>query len=118
MSPKPLAVEVHPGVVQGQQIIQLNGELMRESVFRFEEKMRENKKASPAVTILDMRAVEHVDSAGLGAIVMAHVSHQRAGRKLALVGVNERVAKLLTIAGLDPVLTTFDSVEAAQGAFA
>ncbi|MGH9651821.1 MAG: STAS domain-containing protein, partial [Terriglobales bacterium] len=106
MPPKTLVVESRAGAREGQQTVHLSGQLTLESVFRFEAVLRENKTP---VTIVDLSLVTLVDSAGLGAIVMAHVSHQRAGRRLALVGVNERVAKLLTIAGLNPVLTIFET---------
>ena len=83
-----------------------------ESVFLFSDALRETTSAA---TIVDMSQVEHVDSVGLGAIVIGHVSHERAGRKLVLAGVPPRVSQLLKIAGLSPVFTIFDSVEAAEG---
>ena len=92
--PVTLVVESGAGAREGQQIIHLSGRLTLETVFRFEEALRENKTP---VTIVDLSAVDFVDSAGLGAIVMAHVSHERGGRRLALAGVNERVAKLLAM---------------------
>lgn len=113
VSPQPFAVEVRAGAREGQRIVQLSGRLTLEGVFRFEQALKEN----PApVTIVDMTAVESVDSAGLGAIVMAHVSHHKAGRRLALVGVSGRVAALLALTGLDPLLTSFDTLEQAQEA--
>jgi anti-anti-sigma factor len=115
MSTKALVVESRTGAGAGQQIIRLSGPLIRESVFRFEDVLRENNAPT---TIVDLSAVPHIDSAGLGSIVMAHVSHQRKGRRLAFVGVQDRVAKLLVIAGLNPVLTIFDSVGSAEEALA
>ena len=113
VSPQPFAVEVRAGAREGQQIVQLSGRLTMEGVFRFEQALKENPTP---VTIVDMTAVELVDSAGLGAIVMAHVSHHKAGRRLALVGVSGRVAALLALTGLDPLLTIFDTMEKAQEA--
>ena len=113
MPPKPLVVEGRAGSREGQQIFQLSGRLTLEGVFRFEQALKEN---TTPVTIVDMTSVEFVDSAGLGAIVMAHVSHQRAGRRLALVGVSGRVAALLALTGLDPLLTIFDTLEKAEAA--
>lgn len=113
VSPQPFAVEVRAGAREGQKIVQLGGRLTLEGVFRFEQALKENQTP---VTIVDMTSVELVDSAGLGAIVMAHVSHQRAGRRLALVGVSARVAALLALTGLDPLLTIFDTLEKAEAA--
>jgi len=115
MSPATLVVECPVGGREGQQVIQLIGRLTLESVFRFEQTLKENEAPS---TIVDLSQVEFIDSAGLGSLVMAHTSHERAGRRLALVGVTERTAKLLSIAGLTPVLTIFDTVEKAEEALA
>ena len=114
MSPHPLTVESRAGS-RGSQIIRLSGRLILEYVFRFEQAVRESQ--APA-TIVDLSQVEFIDSGGLGAIVMAHTSHERAGRRLALVGVSARTAQLLSIAGLTPVLTIFDTVEKAEEALA
>jgi len=113
VSPQPFAVEVRAGAREEQKIVQLSGRLTLEGVFRFEQALKEN---TTPVTIVDMTSVESVDSAGLGAIVMAHVSHQKAGRRLALVGVSGRVAALLALTGLDPLLTIFDTLEKAEAA--
>jgi len=113
MPPKPLVVEGRAGSREGLQIFQLSGRLTLEGVFRFEQALRESQTPS---TILDLSQIEFIDSGGLGAIVMAHTSHERAGRRLALVGVNARTGQLLAIAGLTPVLTIFDTVEQAEEA--
>ncbi len=115
MSPATLVVECPVGGREGQQVLQLIGRLTLESVFLFEQTLKENE--APA-TIVDLSQVEFIDSAGLGSLVMAHTSHERAGRRLALVGVSERTAKLLAIAGLTPVLTIFDTLEKAEAALA
>ena len=115
MSPETLVVETRAGAGEGKQVFQLRGRLTLESVFRFEQALRENKAPS---TIIDLSQVDFVDSAGLGAIVMAHASHERSGRRLVLVGVQARMAKLLSIAGLTPILTVFDSVAKAEEALA
>lgn len=113
VSPQPFKVEVRAGAREGQKIVQLSGRLTVEGVFRFEQALKENPAAA---TIVDMTAVESVDSAGLGAIVMAHVSHSKAARRLVLVGVSGRVAALLALTGLDPLLTIFDTMEKAEAA--
>lgn len=115
MPPKTLAIETRAGGRDGLRIVTLRGHLTLELVFRFEQAIRDDKTSS---TIVDLTEVEHVDSAGLGSIVMAQVSHQRSERRFALVGVQERVTKLLAIAGLSPVLTIFDTVESAEKALA
>ncbi len=47
--------------------------------------------------VLDFSGVSYIDSAGIGALVGAHVSHSKDGRSLALVGVSERVLKVTRV---------------------
>jgi anti-sigma B factor antagonist len=115
MTTKTFDVESRAGAREGLYIVQLQGKMTLECVFRFEDVLRDLK--GPA-TIIDLSQVEYIDSSALGAIVRAHVSHQKEGRKLALVGVPARVAQLLTISGLNPVFTIFDTVETAEGSLA
>jgi anti-sigma B factor antagonist len=67
---------------------------------------------APAL-ILDLSEVPYVDSAGLGSLVRAQVSRQRAGRRLALAGVNERARALLQMTNLESLFQIFPSVDAA-----
>lgn len=66
---------------------------------------------APVSTILDMSAVPSVDSAGLGALVNCYVSRQKVGRKLLLVGVNDRLAALLKITRLQHLFEVFPTVD-------
>jgi len=109
---KTFDVETRAAAKEGLYVVELQGKMTLECVFRFEDALRDIK--TPA-TIIDMSQVEYIDSSALGSIVRAHVSHQKEGRKLALVGVPARVAQLLTISGLNPVFTIFDTVETAEG---
>jgi anti-sigma B factor antagonist len=115
MPTKELIVESRAGARDGQRVIVLKGHLTMECVYRFESALRESKTDA---TIVDLSRVEQIDSTGLGSIIIAHVSHERAGGRLALVGVPGRVAKLLEVSGLSPVFTTFDTVERAEAALA
>jgi anti-anti-sigma factor len=113
MRTKELIVENHASTREGIRVIELKGHLTMECVFRFETALRETKAHG---TIVDLTAVEKIDSTGLGTIIIAHVSHERAGGKLALVGVPSHVAALLEISGLNPVLTRFETVAQAEEA--
>ena len=54
-----------------------------------------------------------MDSAGLGVLTNSYVSHQKNGRKLLLVGVNERVQTLFKVTRLDKLFEIFPTVEGA-----
>jgi anti-sigma B factor antagonist len=88
----------------------LVGAFTLESLFAVQAALRED---SAPRTIIDMSGVPFLDSAGIGAIVNAHVSRDRNGRKLVLVGINERVRQTLEITKVAQILNFAGSVQAA-----
>jgi anti-sigma B factor antagonist len=59
-----------------------------------------------------MSGVSFCDSAGIGALVNAHVSHIRTQRELALRGVNKRVMDVLKIVRVDQLFTILPATSA------
>ena len=55
---------------------------------------------APGDVVVDLRACPFIDSKGVGLIAMAAVRLQKEGRRMTLRGVQERVARILDIAGL------------------
>jgi anti-sigma B factor antagonist len=82
------------------------------NMFAFQEVLR----SESVTTILDLTDVPFMDSAGLGVLTNSYVSHQRHGRKLLFVGVNERVQTLFKVTKLDHLFEIFSTVEGAQAA--
>ena len=66
------------------------------------------------MVILDFSQVPYVDSAGVGAIVNAHVSCLNSGRRLVLVAVQDRIRTLMKVTRVDEVLTTYPTLQEAQ----
>jgi len=66
--------------------------------------------------ILDLSDVPYVDSAGLGMLVSAFVSRQKAGRQMVLSGINARVQKLFEITRVQELFLIFSSPEEAIAA--
>jgi anti-anti-sigma factor len=62
--------------------------------------------------LLDLRAVPHVDSAGIRALVRTHTSAERQGGRLTIVHANEQVRSLLRVSHLDKVLHLGDEASA------
>ena len=62
-------------------------------------------------TILDLTGVPYMDSAGLGVLTNAYISHQKHGRKFLLAGVNDRVMALFKITRLENLFEVFSTVE-------
>lgn len=64
--------------------------------------------------VLDMSGVPYVDSAGIGALVMLYVRHQRDGRAISLLGAADRVHEVLKLARVDQFFQFIDSLNEAQ----
>ena len=99
----------------GQRILRLKGPLSLHTVFEFQNLVR--AETSPSL-IIDFSGVPFIDSAGLGALVGAHVSGQKAGRKLRFTGMNAQVIALLEMTRLRGMFSIYATVEDAQGAAA
>jgi anti-sigma B factor antagonist len=111
MSKETLTITTLPSERPGQSVIKLDGALTITTVFEFQDATR---AAKSAVVILDFSGVPYVDSAGMGAIVRAHVSCSNDKRRLILAGVPDRVLILLRLTGVDKVLVRFPTVQEAQ----
>jgi anti-sigma B factor antagonist len=61
--------------------------------------------------ILDLTEVPYVDSSGLGSLITAYVSRQKAGQRVALSGVNDRVLKLFKITNVESLFLIFPTFD-------
>ena len=61
--------------------------------------------------VLDMSFVEHVDSTGLGALLLANRQLKDTEAPIILVGVQDMVMKMLSISQLDGIFEYSDSVD-------
>jgi anti-sigma B factor antagonist len=110
MTTESIQILASDGAARGQRILTLRGPLNIHTIFDFQAAIRAEQ--SPVV-ILDLTGVPYVDSAGLGAIVGAYVSAQRAHRKLVLAGSNERVKALLSMTQVAQLFASYATAEAA-----
>jgi anti-anti-sigma factor len=111
MATEPVRVEEFDGTRAGSRILRLSGELTMRTLFPFQEAVRASQARA---LILDLSGVTFIDSVGIGSLVGAYVSRQKDGRKLALVGVGERVGASLSILKLTTLFPTFPTVDAAE----
>lgn len=79
---------------------------------RFKEDMRVETAAGPDRVILDLSAVDFIDSSGLGAIVAA-MKQMEAHRRLDLAGLTPVVDKVFRLTRMDTVFTLYPSLDAA-----
>ncbi|HLF13490.1 MAG TPA: STAS domain-containing protein [Bacteroidota bacterium] len=69
--------------------------------------------------IVNLTAIRHVNSCGLGSMVCALVMMKKSGGDVRFVGINKDVGKILEITHLDRVLQVYAGInEAIQGQFA
>jgi anti-sigma B factor antagonist len=114
MPQEPLTLEDLPGQ-DGQRILRLIGPLTISNLFEFQSKVRADK--SPML-IIDLTSVPYMDSAGIGCLVGAYVTHNKDGHTLSLVGVNSRVRDALKITHVEQFFRFYDSMEAVEQSLA
>jgi anti-anti-sigma factor len=67
--------------------------------------------------ILDFTNVPYLDSSGLGSLVSACTTCAKAGRRMALTGVNRRVRKVFEITKVEQIFLMFPTLSDALEAF-
>lgn len=67
--------------------------------------------------VIDLRRVNYVNSAGIGAIIAAHTTFRRNGGDLRLAGLADNVQSILVITRLIDVFEVHDSVDEAVASF-
>jgi anti-sigma B factor antagonist len=115
MPQEPLTIEDIAGLQNGERILRLKGPILINNLFDFQAKVRANQSEK---LILDLTEVSYVDSAGIGALVGAYVTHHMDGRSLALVGVSDRLRHALQVTHVEHFFRFFPSVSDAQSAVA
>ncbi len=106
-----LHLEAKNGAAPGQRVLVLTGVLTISTLFAFQEFT--HKDQSEAL-IVDLSGVPYIDSAGLGSMISAYVSREREARKMALVGVNDRVKMVMTVSGVDQLFRTYPTIAEAE----
>jgi anti-sigma B factor antagonist len=113
MPDDPLRVENLDGSRAGRRILRLTGPLTLSNLFEFQGLLRAEQAP---VIIIDLTNVPYIDSAGIGSLMGAHVSRQKDGRALALVGVNQRVKDALEVTRVFSFFRVYPSVAEAESA--
>lgn len=92
----------------GQGVLRFKGPLVTQNLADFQNAIR--RENAPTV-ILDLTDVPYMDSSGLGSLVSAYVSGHKAGRRMALSGVNARIINLLEVTKTERLFLIFPSLE-------
>jgi anti-sigma B factor antagonist len=110
-SQQPLTIEDLSGPRPGQRVLRLQGPVVLGKLFLFQSTLR---AIEDTALIIDFTEVPYVDSAGIGALVGAYVTHNKDGRSLALVGVNERVRNALIVTRVEPFFRFYPTLADAE----
>ncbi|MDX6712042.1 MAG: anti-sigma factor antagonist [Blastocatellia bacterium] len=113
MPQDPLALEDLPGSRDGHRILRMDGPITISNLYEFQSRVRADRSST---LILDLTKVPYMDSAGIGALVGAYVTHQKEGSRLLLVGVNERVLNALKVTRVEQFFSFFETLESAEQA--
>jgi anti-sigma B factor antagonist len=108
MPTEPLTIE-RLSAHEGPRVLCLSGPLTVENLALFQNAIRREENV-PTV-ILDLTEVPYIDSSGLGSLVSAYVTRQKATRRIALSGVNERVLKLFETTKVEPLFLIFPTLD-------
>ncbi|MGD9958536.1 anti-sigma factor antagonist [Nocardioides sp.] len=100
-------------VVEGATIVVVGGEIDVYTAPRLRDKITELVGDGVHTLIIDMEAVEFLDSTGLGVLVGGLKKVRAHGGSLQLICTQERLLKIFRITGLAKVFTIHDSAESA-----
>ncbi len=92
-------------------MIAVSGELDLASTPALEEGFARAEQSGATLLIVDLRALEFIDSTGLGTLIKAHHQAEAAGRGFAVVRGPSQVQRLLELTGLEERLTVVESPE-------
>jgi anti-sigma B factor antagonist len=90
-----LTIDDVVGSANGERILRLKGPLLISNLFDFQTKLSTD---ASTVLVIDFTDVPYIDSAGIGALVGAHVNRKKENdRRMLLVGVNQRIRQVLQV---------------------
>jgi len=110
MQEKPLEIEKIEKA-PGTTVLRLHGPLLLGNFFPLQTMVRADNANLLVVDVSDM---PYIDSAGIGCLVGAHVSRENSGRKLVLVGANDRLLTSLKVTKVEQLFTLAPSVDEAM----
>ncbi len=92
-------------------VIAVSGELDLASSAALEEELTRVIQSSVALVIVDLRALEFMDSTGLSTLVKAHQRADEAGQRFVLTRGPQQVQRLLSLTGVAERLELADTPE-------
>ena len=113
-----MSIDIQQREREGITILDLKGRLtVGDDVSRFREQLQKQIDSGHRNIVLNMEQVDYIDSTGLGALVMAYTSMQRAGGKIKLLNLSRRGIELLVMTKLTTIFEVFDDEQSAINSF-
>lgn len=104
-------------IVEGVIILSVEKELKGEGEAALRERLDALVRQGHLQILINLRDVPHVDSTELGRIIRSHISIRKAGGRVRLCNLSERVMTLMKLTHLDTVLEIYGTEEEALDAF-
>lgn len=102
---------------EGIKILDLSGKLTVGGASDLREKVTSEIAAGSLQQLMNLKAVEYIDSTGLGAMVICHMAVQKAGGTLKLSNLNRRNLELVLLTKLSTVFQIFNEEQEAINSF-
>jgi anti-sigma B factor antagonist len=112
-----MALEIAESVREEVVILTLKGRLTLGESNSVRERIAQLSAAGKHNVVVDLGAVEYIDSTGLGILVICFTSLKKQGGALKLVNPNKRNVELLLLTKLHTVFEVFTEVQDAVNSF-
>jgi anti-sigma B factor antagonist len=99
----------------GFSITEVSGEVDVHTAPDLDQRLSEVIEAGSRKLVVDLSAVDFLDSTGLGVLVKALKEVRDEAGSVAVVATTDRITKVFRITGLDSVIGLYESVEQAVG---
>lgn len=98
-------------------LITVEGRVDSNTSPELEKALEERMQGGRYNLVLDLSGVTYMSSAGLRALVSALRSCKKKNGNVVIATPSERVAEVLSLAGLDALFTSYDNITEAVGSF-
>jgi anti-sigma B factor antagonist len=101
---------------RGRAWVRLSGEFGVSSATRLREALRDVERERPHTIVLDLRALDFIDSSGLSELLIARRRGERVGRRVLLsTSPDTATASVLAMTGIDTVMENVDGPPRGRG---
>ena len=105
--------------LENAQLLEVSGDFGRADIDRLQERLRQmNGSIAGGAVIVDLSGVKRIDSGGMRALSNAHQALAQHGIRQIVTGLSGDVREALCISGVEKLLETTETVDAALAALA